>query len=589
MGRRARGKVLAFTRWAPPPGSVVEVRGTLRRPREARNPGEFDNRKLLERKGIYATTYAVDLDGVGRGGGLPALRKYIRKALELNLPELHSGVLEGLVLGERGGIPRWLREDFSRSGTSHILAVSGLHTGFLAGLVFFLLRILTVQRRVSALATVGVLVFYAFLVDLRPSVVRAVILASLVLSGTLVGRDADILNGLGTASLVILALGPRDLADIGFQLSFSAVSGIAVLYGPLHSVLSKVLKGRMLGKISGLMAVSLCAQLGTAPVLAYHFGRLSVVGPLANLAAVPLAGAIVSLGMFSALSYPIWPSVSSILNGANHLFISGLIGTVKLASSLPFSSFRLQSPPPPFLLGYIALLSSAGTGFRPAVRKFLLFSGLVSLNIWAWGGLVGRGDLEVDFLSLGRGRAKLVRFPDGGTVLMGRWSGREWWRVVSPFLRHEGVDGIDLLVPLCDTVPELGRLDVGRIVGRGEMSPGDSLAGLGMLALGGGSFKLSYGGSSALFLGEDYDELDLLRWGDRLRADLLELGRPEVSRRLLRAVRPKVIVLSRGDLGGTPARVLCLSKTGAVSVYAGKGGWRIRTMLSGSSSGGGGG
>jgi len=590
-GRRLKGKVLILARKGPPPppGSLVEAYGLLRRPRVPRNPGEPDTRATLERRGIYGVVYTGSLEVVGRGGGLPALRSYIRRALEVDLPELHSCVLKGLVLGERVGLPGWLRETFARSGTSHILAVSGLHVGFIAALIFFLLRTLRVPRRVTVPVTLGVLTFYAFLVDLRPSVLRAVVLASLVLSGTLLERDSDLLNGLGAAALVVLGFRPRDLMDTSFQLSFSAVAAIALLYRPIYAAISKVLKGKILGRVSSLMAVSISAQLGTAPVLAYHFGRLSLVGPLVNLLAVPMAGGTVALGMLSALSYPIWPGLSSAWNGANYLLISGLVASVKLASSLPLSSVRLPSPSPSLLFGYAAALLSLSpdTGWRPVLRKVLLFSGLVSLNIWAWGGLSRPKGLEVHFLDLGKGEASFVRLPDGRNLLVGRWDERRWRRVVSPFLRHKGVEGLDLVVATGDIGgPVRKHFKVGYIVsleenrrgGTSIASPGDSLVGFGILVLGRGSFKLSYRGFSVLFVGDD-EEGHLLRWGRRLRADLLRLGRKGASPRLVGAVRPRVIVTSGRCGGGLQARVLCLRRTGAVSIYVGKGRWKVNTML----------
>ncbi|RKY62199.1 MAG: hypothetical protein DRP95_01875, partial [Candidatus Latescibacterota bacterium] len=156
-GRKAEGKVLvSMPRGSPPPpGSEVEVYGRLRRPGPTRNPGTPDGRALLERRGIYALLYADRMQTIGRKGGIPAVRALVRRALELDLPGLHAGVLKGLILGERGEVPRWLRDAFARSGTAHILAVSGLHTGFIAAFLFFLFGFIGVPRRVTVGLTVS--------------------------------------------------------------------------------------------------------------------------------------------------------------------------------------------------------------------------------------------------------------------------------------------------------------------------------------------------------------------------------------------------------------------------------------------------
>jgi len=610
-GRKAEGKVLVLMPRGspPPPGSEVEVYGRLRRPGPARNPGTPDGRALLERRGIYALLYADRIQTIGRKGGIPAVRALVRRALELDLPGLHAGVLKGLILGERGEVPRWLRDAFARSGTAHILAVSGLHTGFIAAFLFFLFGFIGVPRRVTVGLTVALLVFYAFLVDLRPPVVRAVVLASLILMGTLLERDADLLNGLGAAALVLLAFRPWDLLDVSFQLSFAAVTGIVLFYRPLYVLFSKVLKGEFSRKVAALMAVSICAQVCTAPIVAYHFGRLSLIGPLTNLLAAPMAGWIVALGLLAAISYPLWPALASAWNGANYLLTSGLMALVKWASQIPFASVSLPHPPPVLLLGYAGVLLSLSpdTKWRPNFRKMAFFSGLVFLNFWIWWQALGPGELEVAFLDVGQGDAVFLSFPNRRTMLVdggprsSRYDAGE--RVLLPFLRHRGVGRVDAVVATHPDNDHIGGLlsvlenvPVGYLIEGGaqggswtyrrleelarekgipriEVEAGDSLVGLGgvgILVLGppkafvrGGDaifgannasvvLKVTYGEFSLLLTGdaELREESYLLRWGERIRAKVLKLGHHGASSssspHFLEAVHPEVAVISVG-------------------------------------------
>jgi len=610
-GGKAEGKILvSMPRGSPPPpGSEVEVYGRLRRPGPARNPGAPDGRALLERRGIYALLYADRLRVASRGSGIPAIRAFVRRALELDLPSLHAGVLKGLILGERREAPRWLQDAFARSGTAHILAVSGLHTGFIAAFLFFLFGFIGVPRRVTVGLTIVLLVLYAFLVDLRPSVVRAVVLASLILMGILLERDLDLLNGLGAAALVLLAFRPRDLLDVSFQLSFAAVAGIALFYSPLYVVFSKILRGKLLGKVAALMAVSICAQVGAAPIVAYHFGRLSLIGPLTNLLAVPMAGWIVALGLLTAISYPLWAALASAWNGANYLLISGLVALARWASHIPFASVNLPRPPPPLLLGYtgVILSLSSDTRWRPNFRKIVLFLGLAFLNFWAWGQALRPGELEVTFLDVGQGDAVFLSFPnrrtmlvDGGPRSPGYDAGE---RVLLPFLRYRGVSRLDLVVATHPDNDHIGgllsvleRVPVGYLIegdaqGGGwtyrrlrglarekgipriEVEAGDSLVGLGgvgILVLGppkafvregdaifGANnasvvLRVTYGEFSLLLTGdaERLEESYLLRWGERIRAKVLKLGHhgapSSSSPPFLEAVYPEVAVISVG-------------------------------------------
>ncbi|MDP6777105.1 MAG: ComEC/Rec2 family competence protein, partial [Candidatus Latescibacteria bacterium] len=258
-------------------GDRVRLRLRLRRPEPARNPGAFNYRDFLERKGIYGIGVVRRPDQIlgvvpGEGGLLwqsivLPLRRLIRRAIDKNLSGGPAGLLKGMLLGEKRSVPEPVRQAFTDSGVNHVLAVSGLHVGLIAAAAFFVCRGLGMGRAGTGVATVIVLVVYAAVTRLPPSVLRACAMASAAILGALIDRDGEGINVLGAAGLGILAWRPRDLFDIGFQLSFAATGAILLLYRPICALLPLGSRSTLAKWVWVPLSVSLAAQLGTAPLV----------------------------------------------------------------------------------------------------------------------------------------------------------------------------------------------------------------------------------------------------------------------------------------------------------------------------------
>src|SRR5438046_2500865 len=210
-------------------------------------------------------------------------------AISQALPRASAALLAGLLLGERTALPPELDEGFRRAGVYHVLAVSGFNVVLLAAAVLALCRLARVGRRVSAVAAIVVVVGFAAVVGPEPSVLRAVVMAVLVLAALLLEREASVTNSLALAALAILAIRPGDLLDPGFQLSFAATAGIVAAPMPR-------------GVIAGAIAVSAAAQLAVLPLTLTHFHHLSTIGVVVNLGVVPLAGVATVAGLLAVAS-----------------------------------------------------------------------------------------------------------------------------------------------------------------------------------------------------------------------------------------------------------------------------------------------
>ena len=213
-----------------------------------------------------------------------------------------GSIVVAMSMGEKRDISRDLRADYSSSGAAHVLALSGLHIG----IIFFLFKLLFSHRHryrltVRQLLAEGLLIAavwcYVYIVQMPPSAVRAATMVTLYELMGLHQRGHVSLNVLGATAFAMLLIRPADLYDIGFQLSFAAVTAIVVLY-PMFSQLVPRPTNRVLLWIWSMLCVSLAAQIGVAPLIAYHFGYISTYSVFSSLVVIPCATIIVSMSVF---------------------------------------------------------------------------------------------------------------------------------------------------------------------------------------------------------------------------------------------------------------------------------------------------
>ncbi len=254
-------------------------------------------------------------------------RQYFSRRIRL----FHSGeaarVLEGILLGKRAEFPEVLRQDAVRAGTWHIFVVSGSHVGIIAFGVMVLLKIFRLKGRVRAGATVLVLSAYCLLTGASAPVARATVMSCAFIFCLVVERNPLFLNALCLSGLAILLFDPLQLFSRGFQLSFLSVFFIFWVY-PLVDpavLFEKYLShppllSRWGRRLAAGGAVSFCAWLGTAPLIAYAFGNLSLIGLVANMVVIPLSGLVMAAG-FSFLCFCWFAPLARYLALANNLLV----------------------------------------------------------------------------------------------------------------------------------------------------------------------------------------------------------------------------------------------------------------------------
>ena len=231
-------------------GDRLLLTGRLEKPPELEDIPDFDYSAYLARRGISSVmafpqpTLIEEGEGMAFYQWLYSARRSLADSIEAAVSEPQAATVEAMLLGLRRGIPEDLKESFSATGTSHVLAISGLHVGVLMGIALLLGESLLGRRRRLYLLLPLVLVWqYALISGMSPSVARAAIMATVYLSGTYLGRPGSVYAGLGVAAAVMVGLNPDVLWEVSFQLSFAAVAGIALLAPLLRQWLRGGLEG----------------------------------------------------------------------------------------------------------------------------------------------------------------------------------------------------------------------------------------------------------------------------------------------------------------------------------------------------------
>ncbi len=289
-------------------GDQVHFTGRFEAPFVRRNPGGFDYAAHLFRQGIDAVVRPVDslVDRYGLSS-TPSLmnivepvRAWLRNVFGVHMPKTARALILGFLLGDTDQLSPGIVAAFRDSGTLHLLAVSGANVWLLVGLVAWPMRLLRIPRWPRSLIILSVVTAFCVLTRNEPSVVRASLMVGFFIIGRLIYRPITLLNAVGASALVILIASPSQLFRPGFQLSYAAVIGIAVVARQI-TPWTQSLKSRWLRSGVLIVSSSVAATLATAPIVAWHFGSVSLVSLFANLAMIPLAAA--SLYLCLALAF----------------------------------------------------------------------------------------------------------------------------------------------------------------------------------------------------------------------------------------------------------------------------------------------
>lgn len=462
-------------------GQVIRILGNLERPGPAMNPGQFNWAGYYREQRILASITVSEAGNISiiRDAGFPSpiswLREQSRRLLARGFPAsnlLDHALLRALVLGDSDPELRDVQEQFRRTGTSHHLAISGMHVAVLGGVVFLICRLLRVgPRKACVLSVVSVLLYGAVALP-SPPVVRSVLLCLAFGFGILNRRSTNPVQLLAATVVVMLVYHPLDLYNAGFQLSFGTVLGLMLFTRPLMYLFPlmdldeqiafamqrperiSILKLQIRQYTRATLAASVVAWVVSMPLIAFHFEQLNPWAILASIVLAPVVFLSLIGGFAKVLLTLLLPSLSGTWAQIAILPVSWMRGMVELLSQLPGSEVPLPSPPIWMIILFYALLMSLiipipGKLLRWTARG-LAIAGCATLAIVPLSSGFSAfyrhaSDLKITLLAVGAGQCAIIEPPGADAVIVDAGSAYMsdvLRKVIGPFLRHQGRRGI---------------------------------------------------------------------------------------------------------------------------------------------------
>ena len=437
-----KGKVLVRV----PPEEAVRLRygdkvvavGMLQTPPSG---GVFDYRAYLARRGIFVEMRPRRVGVIGHSGNpilraIYALRERAHMVVLRIWPGASAALLSGILLGLDNGIPAAVYDAFRRTGTAHIIAISGFNITILAGLFISLFGRILGERKGTVMAALAI-ISYTVLVGADAAVVRAALMGLIGMLALQTGRRQHAYTTLAFTAALMALLTPNVLWDIGFQLSFAATWGLVRFADPLQRSVEHLLSLRMSpaaarrlsAPMGEFLLFTLAAQAATLPISAYHFKQVSVISLLANPAILPVQAPLMIGAGIAVLLGLVWLPIGR----AAGLFVLPLaeytIRAVQWFGSLPLTTASVVNVSLAGIAAYYVSLIGLPALWEKrhklhipplAVSKTAVLVGLTVAAALVWHPVFARPDgyLHITLLPVGNGEAVLLRSPSGGWVLL---------------------------------------------------------------------------------------------------------------------------------------------------------------------------
>lgn len=449
----------------PHTGDSLLLSGRYEIPQPPRNPGDFDFKQYQLTHGLYGRIFTDQIEDLtllttasrfGFTAKIKSWQQNINASFRQYLDPDVAGLMSALITGSRSSVDENLRQQFVDTGVVHVLAVSGLHVGYVLIIIMLFANLLRIPWQWKPFAIILGLILFVLISGQKPSVIRAATMAGLYIIAPRLNRQASLWNIIGVTALIMLIIQPGALQDLGFVFSFSAVASIVFFLGQFQKILPEKYHPERISNpglklLWGMFLVSIAAQLGTLPLTAIYFQRIPVISLIANILIVPLIGCQVALG-FILLLFGWIPGVGYIYGHSAWLIYQITDALTGQLSSLPFAYLTVGNWSWLYTLGYGLCLTAILLLLQPenqwrwrAVFPVLI---LAIMLIWNWS--LEKRQLQIWFLDVGQGDATLIQCPDDKTILVDagerlRWKdyGRD---VVIPVSRSLGINKITYAV-----------------------------------------------------------------------------------------------------------------------------------------------
>jgi len=522
-----QGDATTQLRW----GDRVELTGRIALAEPPLNPGEFDYARHLKRVGISAMMFlkhpaaAKMVEPVSRWHPrlwLTDVRQEIVELMKLHLSQANRATAEDLILGSRtsesphnratseepllgnrnrataealllgnrGHMDPELERAYISSGTIHLLAISGLHVGILYVFLVRMLNLLLIPRTQALILAGLVCVFYTFLTDLRPSVMRATVFILLHIVGQVLYRDLKMGSLIGATTLLLILFDPSIAFDVGAWLSFLAVGALGWVSdrtpvpvdrpappdAPTWQDRLRDVRVRLQGKLWISYRQILAVTLLAAPLVATQFHLVSLTGMAINILLIPFTTATLIVGYLFVATGLALPPAAAIFGVPFNSLLTGLNDSVEASAGWSYGFVSIPDLPVWFLATYYVLLLSSAMASRSLMRQSLrlVLLTLVTIQFWWVCRTPDCHGLTCTVLSVGHGNAVVVETPDDKVLVFDAGAlnrGNRTADLISRFLWHKGHRMIDAIVishadaDHYNAIPGLlARMPVGQIV-----------------------------------------------------------------------------------------------------------------------------
>ena len=416
--------------------------------------GDFDYARYLALSGVYSTAFCPDMEVLPASSrsataSLMSFNSRLGQAITSIMPEPEASLAQSLLLGRRGSLPESVSDAFVRTGTAHLLAISGLHLGILVAVVLTVLLALLGRRHYLYVWLVLLALWtYALFTGMNPPVIRAAIMASTFLAAELVGRQKHAPTALALAAAIMVGIEPQLLWRTSFQLSVLAMAGLVFLFPPLRALLlqgtewvgSKFgVRLPATGAATDIVAATLAATIAVSPVCAGTFGQLSVVGVPVSLLTLPALPFAIGASSLAGLVALISPAVATPFAWLAWLFLTYIVKAVDIFAALPWAAIESGAVAVWITVAFYSVLcftpvlwqrlrrrdegkptprpaaTPVNSGWWPWALPPLLLAGALTCSA-----VMSAPDslLHVIFLDAGQGDSILIQTPTGSTILV---------------------------------------------------------------------------------------------------------------------------------------------------------------------------
>ena len=426
---------------------------------DKRNPHQFDYKRFLSKRGIHVQLRVDKLFKKSLNQNIFSWswwQSFTSDIIEKNFSDTNQSLAKALLLGHKVDLDQEVKKAFSKTGLSHIMAVSGLHVGFIIAPIWMLLPFIKQIRHGGFLGLILVLLIliaYAGLTGFSASVMRASVTAIFLTYGKLNNKSPNSINLTAAAATFLLVLNPKNLFSIGFQLSFSAVFIILLILPIIQNYIPYWMRLKWYSKPIMVILVSIVVQFGLYPLQAYYFGEISIISPVSNALFVPLLGIFIPVAILGTIVHPFIEILGFWLSFPLDIFLSWMHHFVTAVSLWKWSWFYVEFQTWlifPFWLSLVLAISALRI---PPIRWkafiiccFLIILIQVQHVVLQFQYL----PLTITYFDVGQGDAALIQTPNGFNVLIdtGVWnpnysSGRS---ILLPHLESEGINKLNAII-----------------------------------------------------------------------------------------------------------------------------------------------